>query len=339
MAAVGIRIGDGRYELRRQLGSGAFGTAFEARDRDEDSTVAVKLLNPGVRPGDVLREARLHRRLSEHPRIVTMRNVLVAATPSPFVVLDYVPAGSLAAVIAGGRPTVVQAQRWLRDVLEALTHAHSLSVLHRDVKPSNLLLGSDGHAMLTDFGVAEDSVRRAARTPGMYPLTLPPEFPSSPTTEQTDLWLVGVLGWQLLVGQRPDLAAAHAGGLELPHRRSLEVPLALARAVMEALAPNPAQRPASAERMLERIASVTIRAGWHDVLPSDPAIVQAWEADAAGSGVRVQIRRRTRDFEVTASAPPGSRLRARRRAVFPTIAAVRQQARRWLEQVVGGEAL
>src|SRR5438477_2596868 len=67
MAAVGARIGDGRYELLRRLGKGAFGTAYEALDHDEDDIVAVKLLKPGVRPDDVLREARLHRRLSDHP--------------------------------------------------------------------------------------------------------------------------------------------------------------------------------------------------------------------------------------------------------------------------------
>jgi serine/threonine protein kinase len=339
VAAGGSTIGDGRWTLRRRLGRGAFGTAWEAHDLDEDITVAVKLLKPTVRPSDVLREARLHRRLSEHPRIVTMRNVLVAATPSPFVVLDYMPSGSLDAVLAVRRPTVVEAQRWLRDTLEALAHAHGMNVLHRDVKPSNLLLGADGHALLTDFGVAEDSVRRAARAPGMYPLTLPPEFGSAPATEQTDLWLVGILGWQLLTGHRPDLAAAHAGRLELPHRASLEVPMALSRAVMEGLAPDPADRPDSAERMLERVRAVPIRCGWHDVAPVDPAIIRAWRADDAGRGVVVQIRRRTRDFEVTAAASPGARLQRRRRVVCATVAAANQQARRWLEQVVRGTPL
>src|SRR4051794_24213905 len=103
MAAVGTRVGDGRWELRRPLGSGAFGAAYEAWDVDEEAAVAVKLLGAGVRPDDVLREARLPRRLSEHPRVVTMRNVLVSATPSPFVVLDYVPGGSVDGVLANRR--------------------------------------------------------------------------------------------------------------------------------------------------------------------------------------------------------------------------------------------
>lgn len=340
MAAAGVRIGDGRYELRRRLGSGAFGTAWEAWDRHLDKRVAVKLLAPGVHPDDVLREARLHNRLSEHPRIVSMHNVLLAATPSPFVVLDFVEDGSLDRLLARRRPTVVEAQRWLRDVLEALAHAHASHVLHRDIKPSNLLLGPDGHVMLTDFGVSEDSVRRQAAAPGMYPLTLPPEFRYTPATEQTDLWLVGMLGWQLLVGNRPDLAVAHAGTLELPHRHRLEVPIALSRAIMYGLKPNPAERPASAARMLERIAAVPIQSGWSDVPPSDPAVAGEWIADAAGGGVTVRIRQRASgDFEVTASAPAGRRLRTRRREVCGSLPAARIQARKWLEQVVRGKPL
>jgi serine/threonine protein kinase len=180
---VGMRIGGpsgDRYELVRPLGSGAFGDAWEAHDHDEDSTVAVKLLSPGTNPDDVLREASLHRRLSAHPRVVPMRNVEIGANPSSFVVSELVPGGSLDGVLAVRRPTVVESQRWLRDVLEGLAHAHGMSVLHRDVKASNVLLGPDGHAMLTDFGVADDSVRRAAAEPAMYPLTMPPEFGFTP---------------------------------------------------------------------------------------------------------------------------------------------------------------
>jgi hypothetical protein len=73
-----------------------------------------------------------------------------------------------------------------------------------------------------------------------------------------------------------------------------------------------------AARMLERIAAVPIRCGWHDLAPTDRSMLRAWRADPAGGGVTVQIRRRRRDFEVTASAPSGSRLRSRRCAVSPT---------------------
>jgi serine/threonine protein kinase len=341
---VGMRIGGpsgDRYELTRPLGSGAFGDAWEARDHDEDSTVVVKLLSPGTNPDDVLREASLHRRLSAHPRVVSMRNVEIGANPSSFVVSELVPGGSLDGVLASRRPTVVESQRWLRDVLEGLAHAHGMSVLHRDVKPSNVLLGADGHAMLTDFGVADDSVRRAVTEPGMYHLTMPPEFGHVPTSRQTDLWLAGMLGYQLLTGRRPSLTEAHAGSVVLAHRLSPDVPLALARAVHSGLAVDPSDRPDRAERMLEEIGAPEIRAGWHDVdTTGDPGLVRAWQADEAGGEFTVEIRRRARGgYRVSARAKPGSRLRARRQIDAPTLASASQAARSWLLRVVGGKPL
>jgi serine/threonine protein kinase len=333
-------IGGARYELRVPLGTGLFGTVWRALDHDEQAMVAVKLLNPTTTPDRVLREARLHRRLSAHPRIVSMRNVDIAASPAPFVVLELIDGGSVQDVLARGRPTVLEASRWLRDVLEALDHAHQEKVLHRDIKPSNLLLGPDGHAMLTDFGVAEDSFRRSPSDLGMYQLTLPPEFGSGPTTVQTDLWLVGILGWQLLVGTRPDLVAAHAGKLALPHRHSPDVPIALSRALMPALAPSPAARPNDAQRMLEAIARVPIYCGWRELMTSDPAIVRCWQADEAGHRVTIDIRKRARGgYLVEGRATPGARLRSRRRAVEATEAAALQRARRWLTAAVSGETL
>jgi serine/threonine-protein kinase len=342
LGAVGMELGGttgDRYRLRRLLGSGNFGDAWEAHDQDEDDQVAVKLLDPRTRPDDVLREASLQRRLSEHARIVALRNVDLGANPSSFVVTELIRGGSLKDVLDVRRPTVREAHRWLRDVLEALAHAHRLSVFHRDVKPSNLLLGADGHALLTDFGVAEDSIRTPPGTLGMYNEILPPEGTAA-TSSQTDIWLVGILGWHLLAGERPDLAEAHGGTVELVHRRSPEVPIALSRAIAAAMAPNPAERPTSIERLLELIGAVRVRAGWHDVQSTDPAVVRAWKGDDALGAVEVEIRHRPRGgFLVQAHAAPGRRLRSLRRATVPTEARALQQARSWLEPAVRGVAL
>lgn len=345
IGAVGMRLGGStgdRYELRRSLGSGAFGDAWQAYDHDEASVVVVKLLHPSTDPDDVLREAQaqLQRRLSAHDRIVAIRNVELGVNPTSFVVSELIPGGSIEDVLAVRRPTVRETHRWLRDALEALAHAHRWHVLHRDIKPSNMLLGADGHALLTDFGVAEDSLRRAQTPPGMYPLTFPPEFLTSQTTEQTDLWLVGFLGWQLLVGVRPNLADAHAGRVELAHRRSPEVPIAFSRAVAMGLEPDPQDRPDSAERWLDVIVRLAIHAGWHDVTSSDPDVVRAWKADEAGGEVEVEIRRKRRGgFRIVGRAPAGSRLSSRRDVSVTTEAAANEQARAWLQLVVRGERL
>jgi len=339
---AGFRVGgrDGkRYELIAPLGRGGFGEVWEAIDHHEDAEVAVKFLDPAVTPDRVLLEASLQRRLSAHRRIVSIRTVDIGASPTSYVVQDLHRAGSLDDVLKTRRPTVRESVRWMQDVLEALAHAHAENVLHLDVKPTNLLLGPDGHALLTDFGVAEDSIRRAGSASEMYGLTLPPEFYAMPTGIYSDIWLTGVFGWQLLVGVRPELVAAHTGGLLLPHRYSPDVPIALSRAISGALEVTPTDRPASAERMLEAVCKVPIHCGWQEVTPADIGVLRRWEADEGGDGVILEIRERRSDFLVTAKAQPGHRLHARRRSAQATRAGAEQQARAWLTQAVGGTPL
>lgn len=335
---IGGLTGD-RYKLLECLGSGCFGDAWKAHDQDEDDVVVVKLLDPGTKPDDVLREARLHRRLSSHPRVVGMRNVELGGAPSSFVVLDLREQGSLEARLARGLPTVREIQRWLIDTLEALSHAHGLGVLHRDIKPSNLLIDGNDHVCLTDFGVAEDSVRQSANL-DMYRATMPPEFPATDSSPQTDLWLVGILGWQMAVGRRPDREDAYAGRVPLAHRERLDLPIALARAIATGLKVDPNERPLSAGRMLEAVSAVRVAASWSQLPVSRPGEMYSWEADDHGGRVGLAVRKkRDGQFEIVAKAPTGSRLRARRHVVVPTLAMARKQARAWLLDVVDGRRL
>lgn len=339
-----MRIGGGtgdRYELLSLLGSGNFGDVWRSRDHLEDDIVAVKLLSPDTDPDRVLKEAGLQRRLSSHPRVVGLRNVELIANPSAFVVSELVPGGSLADVLKVRRPTVRESHRWLRDALEALCHAHALDVLHRDVKPSNLLVGEDAHAQLTDFGVAEDSVLRSAADPGMYKKIAPPEFLAGFSDERSDIWLVGMLGFHLLAGERPDLHTAHREKLPLVHRRSPDVPIALARVIGAALKVDPDDRPQTAERLLDGVVSVPVSAGWHDVVSADPAVVQTWQADVNGNGVTVEVRRAARSggYRVHGRAQAGSRLASRRDVRAPTLAGALSIARSWLLAVVSGQRL
>ena len=138
--------------------------------------------------------------------------------------------------------------------------------------------------MLTDFGAADDSVRRARGSPDVPPHAAArvPCF----TGHGADRPVARRHPWVPAPHRRsarPQDRRTY-GRLELPHRLGLEVPMGLSRAIMEGLKPEPAERPESAERMLERVRSVPIHAGWHDVKPSDPAVVRAWRADGAGGG-------------------------------------------------------
>jgi eukaryotic-like serine/threonine-protein kinase len=150
----------GRYRLQDQIGRGAMGAVWQARDELLDRDVAVKELvissslgtsDPGSLYERTLREARTAARLS-HPGVVTVFDV-VEEDGRPWIIMELVRARSLEQVLAEDGPLPpAQAADMGQQLISALAAAHSAGVLHRDVKPSNVLLCPDGRAVLTDFG-------------------------------------------------------------------------------------------------------------------------------------------------------------------------------------------
>src|SRR4051812_18049024 len=152
----------GRYLLDRPLGRGGMGTVWLAHDQVLDRPVAVKEVSyPSVVSDEerrlleerTMREARAAAKLSS-PRTTTVHDV-VAEQGRPWIVMEYVESRTLADVLSetGSLPPLDVARIGL-DLLDALEAAHSVDVVHRDVKPSNVLLGPTGRAWLTDFGIA-----------------------------------------------------------------------------------------------------------------------------------------------------------------------------------------
>lgn len=336
-----MHVGAGRYRLQRPLGQGQFGTVWLAEDLDEDDSVAVKLFDPAVQFDNVLAEASLQRRLSSHAHIVSLRNVDVRSGGAPIMAMDYLPAGSVAGRIEDGHPSLILATRWTRDVLEGLAHAHSLGIIHRDIKPSNVLLDDVDRALISDFGVSEDSVRGVAADPGIYRPLIAPEFLAGVgALPASDVFAVGVFLYYLLVGEYPfdNPTDAATGSWERPHRSNLQVPMALTRVIERALEPDPAARYPDAEGMLEALAGQAIKGSWIEV--DDPGFEVIWDADAGAAPYRVTIRRRRKgDFEIRATHTDGGRLRHRRLEHRPTISGARTVARNWLLEVVGGDPL
>ena len=240
-----------KYQLLRVLGSGGMGTVMLARDRQLGRLVALKFLRD---PGPWFlerfrREARVLARLA-HPSIVAVHEFDLFAGRA-YLAMDYVDGGNLARAELEPRALV----RALRGIVDALEHAHRLGVVHRDVKPENVLLDRHGRAFLADFGVAMEARARHASAPvGGTPLTMSPEQARGERVgPASDLFSLGTTLYRQLTGSWPFRGRTLADVLfaieheEPPPPRSVapHVPVALERVVLRCLEKDPSARFAS----------------------------------------------------------------------------------------------
>ena len=210
--AVDGSILPGRYEKPRLIGRGGMGEIYLARDRTLGRTVAVKVLAERLAEEQELRErfrreALTAARLSGEPHVVTIFDV-GEHNGRPFTVMEYLPGGTLAER-ARRRPVEPEhALAWLEQAAEALDAAHAHGVVHRDVKPANLLFDASDRLQVVDFGIArlmDDTLGMTA--PGTILGTagyLAPEQASGrETTAASDRYALAVVAYELLTGVRP----------------------------------------------------------------------------------------------------------------------------------------
>lgn len=290
-----------RYRLAGHLGNGSFGEVWCGRDVQQDVEVAVKLVGPHVTLDEVLLETQLLTRLREHDRVVTIRNVSIEP-PVPFIVMDYLPRGSVEARLEADQVSLVEAVRWTRNALSGLAHAHAMGVLHRDIKPGNLLIDDEERAVLSDFGIAEDTILGRLANPATYGLHAAPELlQGQGSSVQTDIFALGCTLYRLLTGEYPFQTIDDIrNGVEPVdvHRLNPQIPLSLRNVVRTSLAVDPAERFPDARRMNEALCSCGIRNSW--VRVSDPSAIDAWSAQTSEGvyDLRVTPRPRAGDFEV-----------------------------------------
>lgn len=311
-----------RYELDRLLGCGNFGEVWLAHDLTQDDVVAVKLYGPAVTLQDVLLEGRILTRLREHPNVVNVRNVLIEP-PRPFMAMDYVRAGSVAARLGPLGVPLLDAHRWTRNALQGLAHVHALGILHRDMKPANLLVADNGEAVISDFGLSEDTVTGLAAN-GIYgPHIAPEQLQGAPSTVQTDIWATGCTLYRLVTGAHPfgspvDLAAVATGMLiARPHNANPQVPLRISRLIDRALAVDPAVRFRDANEMLAALNRCAVHCSWEPV--NDPAALQAFDTVTQRGRYELRCQQGPRgSYEVVLRLDIGSGPRARQRHRLPS---------------------
>ncbi|MFC5835595.1 serine/threonine-protein kinase [Nonomuraea insulae] len=215
MVSDGNRLIAGRYQLLRELGRGGMGVVWEGRDTLLNRQVAIKevLLPDGLSPGDqerqllrTAREARTAAKLN-HPSVVAIYDV-VEEGGRPWIVMELVSHPSVEQVVlTTGALPVREAANLGRQVLSALRAAHEAGILHRDVKPSNILLADDGRAVLMDFGIATVEGDASLTSTGMVtgsPSFLAPERVRAETAgPESDLWSLGATLYACMVGRSP----------------------------------------------------------------------------------------------------------------------------------------
>lgn len=286
-----FELDNGRYSILRLLGAGHFGEVYEGFDKDQGEQVAIKIFKTGVIVDEVVREATNQAKLRGHDHIVDLRNVR-PVPPAFFMVMEYLPEGSVRARFDAGQANLIEVVRWIRNALDGLTYAHSQGILHRDFKPANLMLATNGTAKLSDFGISEDTIK-GQLVGKMYGALCAPEFISGgPSSVQTDIWAVGCSLYYLLTGKYPfgmpaDPAAVAASRFQTIHGTNAQVPMSVVRVVEKALTVDLSVRYSSSRAMLSELLDCAVHRAWRPL--ADPDVIESWETCDSWTPLRASV--------------------------------------------------
>ncbi|QDQ94021.1 serine/threonine protein kinase [Rhodococcus sp. WB9] len=257
----------GRYELRGVLGRGGMADVHDGWDLRLQRPVAIKVLRPELTSVPDTRrrfeaEARLAATLN-HPNVVAVHDCGEDAGVA-FIVMERLPGRTLADEIADGPVPDARVRSILADVLAALGAAHGAGILHRDIKPGNVLFTAAGTVKVADFGIAKSAASDHTATGqvlGTVAYLSPDRIMGTPATTSDDLYAVGVVGYEAVTGHRPfaddnilSLARAIIDGATRPLREARpDADPNLADTIERAMARDPQQRYADAQAMREAV--------------------------------------------------------------------------------------
>lgn len=261
---IGKKLGN-RYEILEHLGGGGMAVVYKARDTFLDRVVTVKVLRSEYASDEAFvarfrREAQAVARLS-HPNIVNIHDVGTEGDVH-YLVMEYVDGKNLKTIIRNEAPLpLYQAVAIIRQVCDALRHAHTNNIVHRDVKPHNILITSDGRVKLTDFGIARETsaatITYADTVMGSVHYISPEQARGEPAGPRSDIYSLGIVAYEMLTGKLPfegdtpiGVAMKHVQEEPPPLREiNPSIPVALSSAIARALEKNPENRYQSPEEM------------------------------------------------------------------------------------------
>ena len=260
-----------RYGVVRPIARGGMASVWEVQDHVLGRRVAVKVLAEHL-AADVSarqrfqREARAAAAVSDHHNVVTIYDVSDGADGErPFIVMELLTGGTVADRLREGRPSPAEALDWLAQAAEAIDHAHERGLVHRDIKPGNLLLDGRGRLAVADFGIArlqrDETVTATGQVLGTAAYLSPEQASGKPATPASDRYALAVVAFQLLTGRRP-FTAEHFAAQARQHIEAApppastirpELPPGVDAALGRGLAKEPARRWPTAGAMVDAL--------------------------------------------------------------------------------------
>src|SRR5215475_2281794 len=308
------RTFDKRYVIKRKLGSGGMADVYLAEDQELGRRVALKLLNERHAADEQFverfrREAQSAAGLS-HPNIVSIFD-RGQAEGTYYIAMEYLDGRTLKELLVRNGPTPIPiAIDYTRQILSAIAFAHRNGIVHRDIKPHNIVVRKDGRLKVTDFGIARSGASQmteAGSIVGTAQYLSPEQARGKPVDQRSDLYSLGIVLYEMLTGRVPftgdaavEIAMKHLDTIpDPPSKLRPEISHDLDAVVMRALAKDPAERYASAEEMdadlarVARGASVSRR--------TEEAMTQAL---ASGGTTSVMTAVMPREVVMPPPAPP-----------------------------------
>jgi beta-lactam-binding protein with PASTA domain len=301
---------DGRYRIMRKLGAGGMANVYLAEDQELGRRVAIKILNDRHAGDDQFierfrREAKNAAGLS-HPNIVSIYD-RGEAEGTYYIAMEYLDGRTLKELIVGRGPAPIKTTiEYARQVLAAIGHAHRNGIVHRDIKPHNVVVDPDGRLKVTDFGIARSGASQMTEVGsiiGTAQYLSPEQAKGAPVDQRSDLYSVGIVLYEMLTGKVPfsgdtplEIAMKHLSAIpEPPSKLRPEIPDDLDLIVLRALAKDPEERYQSAEEMASDLSRVARGLGVSD------ETADAATAVLSGSGATAETIVAPRR---TAVAPP-----------------------------------